>query len=453
MQLRSNCEPGVRRPAVLIVDYETAVLDLCYDLASALDCHVRTAPTPDQALQIIARASIDVLFVDATFGGLRLIRTIHADHPDINIVALTPSGVPETAADAFREGAVDYLEKPFSADEFQEKLKQWQRIERPCANLQQLRERLANTVSPGGLVGNSKEMQTIHALIAKVNDRGFPVVILGESGTGKELVARAIHHSGPRSNAPFVPVDCSALTPSLIESQLFGYVRGAFTGAERDRKGLFEAAHKGTLLLDEIGELPKDLQPKLLRAIQEREVRPVGSTDALPLDVRIIVATNRDLTHAINEGRFRQDLYYRLNVFQIVVPPLRTRKSDIPLLVAAFLKKHADPNRPIIRVAKDFWTMAMAYDWPGNVRELDNIVQRCIILGTGEVLRYERDFSPTLGLANAHGEDAAAETLDTAEKRTILKALHQTNGDRLAATKILGIGKSTLYRKLKGYTR
>ena len=327
-------------------------------------------------------------------------------------------------------------------------------------DLNNLRIKLSNTVSPGGLIGTSPEMRSVRYLIEKAINHNFPVVILGETGTGKELAARWIHYAGPRKNSPFVPVDCSSLAPTLIESELFGYIRGAFTGAARDKKGLFETAHKGTLFLDEIGELRKDLQAKLLRVVQERAVRRVGSTATKPVDARVIVATNRDLKQAAEEGIFREDLYYRLNVFSVTMPPLREHKLDIPLLITAFLIKHADPTREITSVGKGLWTAAMSYDWPGNVRELENFVKRCIALGSGPTLEDE-DRCLILGRIGEnlirhdaeplHVENERMEPLHVMEQRMIYKVLAETSGDRYETARILGIGKTTLYRKLKAY--
>jgi transcriptional regulator with PAS, ATPase and Fis domain len=319
--------------------------------------------------------------------------------------------------------------------------------------LRQLQATLESSVFPGGLIGCSPKIRSIHQLIEKTIDQKFPVLVLGETGTGKELVARCVHSSSSRKDRPFVPVDCSAITMTLFESELFGYVRGAFTGASHDHSGLFQAAHTGTLFLDEIGELPKVLQAKLLRAIQEREVRRVGSTGALPVDVRVIAATNQDLKQAVGKGTFREDLYYRLNVFEITLPALRQRRQDIPLLVASFLRKWSDPHRPITAVADDFWTAVMSDEWPGNVRELESFVARSIALGSGPTLHNEdrcmlltrtsRNFIDT--------ERRAAEPLSVLERRTILKAMSETGGDINAAARILGIGRTTIYRKLKEY--
>src|SRR5882762_1669909 len=302
--------------------------------------------------------------------------------------------------------------------------------------LQRLQHVLETTVFPGGMIGSSPPITVIHELLQRTAEREFQVLILGETGTGKELVARCVHLSGKRKYRPFVAVDCSAISHTLFESELFGYVKGAFTGAAQDRKGLFQAAESGTLFLDEIGELPKELQAKLLRAIQGSEIRKVGSTELLPVDVRIIAATNRDLKRAVEKGEFREDLYYRLNVVQIAVPPLRHRKLDIPLLVAAFLKKYDDPDRQITGIGADFWSGVMQHDWPGNVRELEHLVQRCIVLGSGPTL-HDEDHPRILGRTGDMIERRAAEPLAVLEKRTILKAISETGGNTPAAARIL----------------
>jgi two-component system response regulator HydG len=302
------------------------------------------------------------------------------------------------------------------------------------------------------LIGISAKMQRVYKMLEKVSQHNYPVLILGESGTGKELVARSIHFLGARQNKPFVPVDCSGLVPTLIESELFGYVKGAFTGAQHSRAGLLETGNGGTVFLDEIGDLPVDLQAKLLRALQEREIRPVGATDRVRIDLRIIAATNRDLEAAIRTGAFRQDLYFRLNVVQVKLPPLRERKSDIPLLVNFFLEKFSDAQRPIHTISEDAMRRLMAYDWPGNVRELENAVERAVALGSGPILHIaDLPSNLQLGPSEKMLESNELTTLDEMERRAILRALRETNGDKLAAARLLGIGKTTLYRKLKQY--
>jgi two-component system response regulator HydG len=280
----------------------------------------------------------------------------------------------------------------------------------------------------------------------------YPVLILGESGTGKELVAKSIHFSGPRKDRPFAPVDCSSLVPTLIESELFGYVKGAFTGAQHGKQGLLEAAHGGTLFLDEIGDMPVDLQAKLLRALQEHEVKPVGATERRRIDVRVIAATNRDLDAAIKGGTFRQDLYFRLNVVQIKLPALRERKSDIPLLVTSFLDKFADPQEAARTISEEAMRQLISYDWPGNVRELENVIERAVALGSGPIV-HVADLPSNLqySVSERLPEKNELLPLGELERRAILRTLRETGGDKLAAARILGIGKTTLYRKLKQY--
>lgn len=305
-----------------------------------------------------------------------------------------------------------------------------------------------------GLIGVSAPIQHLCELIAKVGHNACPVLLLGESGTGKELVARLIHSKGMRCGRAFVPVDCSALVPTLIESELFGHSRGAFTGAFGAKQGLFEVANEGTLFLDEIGDLGRDLQVKLLRAVQEKEIRPVGSTRRVPINARVIAATNRDLEAAIQKGEFRQDLYFRLNVVQIKLPPLRERKSDIPLLVDHFLEKFFDPLRPVRSVSKDAMARLLTYDWPGNIRELEHAIESAIALGSGPILS-ECDLPEKIHYrtAESFAENNELVSLEELKRRAIFRALGETKGDKLAAAHLLGIGKTTLYRKLRQYSR
>jgi two-component system response regulator HydG len=304
----------------------------------------------------------------------------------------------------------------------------------------------------GGLIGISARMQRVYRTIERVSQHNYPVLILGESGTGKELVARSVHFQGPRKHKPFVPVDCNSLTPTLIESELFGHVKGAFTGAQQSKAGLLESAADGTLFLDEIGDLPVEMQAKLLRALQEREVKPVGSNERVPLRARIIAATNRDLDAAIRGGTFRQDLYFRLNVVQIKLPPLRERKSDIPLLVNSFLEKFCEADKPVHTVSDETLRRLIAYDWPGNVRELENSIQRGIAMGAGTVVQFADLPSNVQNDSREHAaDDGEMVPLMVLERRAIFRAMRETNGDKLAAARLLGIGKTTLYRKLKQY--
>ena len=303
-----------------------------------------------------------------------------------------------------------------------------------------------------GMCGASARMQKVYHAIARVAQTRDPVLILGESGTGKELVARAIHAQGPRPERPFVPIDCGALTPTLIESEMFGHVRGAFTGATQSRQGLLAAAGDGTVFLDEIVELPVELQPKLLRVLQEHEIKPLGSNQRIPVKARIIAATNQDLAAAIKGGSFRKELYFRLNVVSIKLPPLRERREDITGLVRFFLAKHRASEAGIADASEEVMARLVNYDWPGNVRELENCIQRALALGSAPQIRVVDLPSSLLYFVGQQARDpGAVATLRQLEQRHILQALEATKGDRQHAAKLLGIGKTTIYRKIKEY--
>jgi DNA-binding NtrC family response regulator len=452
-------EVAVRREAVpmniLIVDDEMSIRETCAAVSEQCGMKAVTVATADEALQVLEHSAIDILLTDLKLqqsSGVDLLKQVHDLHPEIAAVVLTQYGTIESAMEVTRMGAVDYVTKPFRIEELRSRL---ERVAR-AVELQQenrlLREQLRTRPGFGGLIGVSMKMQRVYKMIEKVSQHEYPVLVLGESGTGKELVARSIHFLGPRKDRPFAPVDCSALVPTLIESELFGYVKGAFTGAMQAKQGLLEAAQGGTLFLDEIGDMPVDLQAKLLRALQEREVKPVGSTERRHINVRIIAATNRDLENAIRTGTFRQDLYFRLNVVQIKLPPLRDRKSDIPILVTAFLEKFSDPQGPVRTIAEDAMRRLIAYDWPGNVRELENAIERAVALGSGPIL-HVGDLPSNLQYPTTERTPEKDEILplEELERRAILRTLRETGGDKLSTARMLGIGKTTLYRKLKQY--
>ncbi len=361
-------------------------------------------------------------------------------------------------------GAADYLTKPFAIEELAAVL------ERIAENLsasgvsRSLRERLRMQQGAGNLIGRSPEMEKLYRILAKVAQSTHPVLILGESGTGKELVARSIHSNGPNSSKPFIPVDCGSLVPTLIESELFGYVKGAFTGANRTKDGLLATAEGGTVFLDEIGELPLDLQAKLLRALQEKEVRPVGATHRVAMNARVLAATNRDLSAMVEKGTFRKDLYYRLSVVNLRLPSLRDRPSDIPILAAHFMDK-MNRARGISHTLSDEALRTMVhYPWPGNVRELENAIEHCFSMSTGPILHMGdmptqlrnhmlQTHRAVLTLAEPPGVsvDREIQSLASLEKETILSTLRKFKGDKLRVARLLGIGKTTLYRKLKEY--
>jgi DNA-binding NtrC family response regulator len=441
---------------VLIVDDEESALRLCADIATEAGLRVRTATTTEKALETLDEYPVDIVITDLRIpelGGLELLRRIREHYPEVAVLVLTQYGTIQTAVEATRLGATDYVTKPFHIDELRRKLQRLIHEQELDQENRVLREQLRTRPGYKELIGTSPKMQRVYKLIERVSQHSYPVLILGESGTGKELVARSIHFSGTRRNKPFVPLDCTALAPTLIESELFGYVKGAFTGAIHTKQGVFENADNGTLFLDEIGNLPIDMQAKLLRVVQEREVKPVGSNDRVSVNVRIIAATNRDLEAAVRENAFRKDLFFRLNVVQIKLPPLRERKSDIPLLVQAFLEKFADPGRPMPVLAEDAMSRLTSYDWPGNIRELENAIERAVALGSGPIL-HSGDLPSNLQYGSVVEHPPATDeivTLEEMERRAILRALSEANGDKLVAARLLGIGKTTLYRKLKQY--
>src|SRR5713101_4516760 len=440
---------------LLVVDDDAHIREVCRTVAEESSMKVYDVPSAEEALELMEVSSIDILLTDLRLpgtSGLELLKKVTSIHPDVAVVMLTQYGTIDSAVEATRMGAADYVTKPFRVEELRARLEQVTHGVELRRENRLLREQLRSRPGFGGLIGMSPRMERVYKMIEKVSVRDHPVLILGESGTGKELVARSIHFSGPRKDRPFAPVDCSALVPTLIESELFGYVKGAFTGAMQAKQGLLEAAQGGTLFLDEIGDLPVDLQAKLLRVLQEREVKPVGSTERRQINVRIIAATNRDLETAIRNGAFRQDLYFRLNVVQLKLPPLRDRKSDIPLLVTAFLEKFSDPRGPVRTISEDAMRRLIAYDWPGNVRELENAIERAVALGSGPIL-HVGDLPSNLQYPTTERTPEKDEILplEELERRAILRTLRETGGDKLSAARMLGIGKTTLYRKLKQY--
>jgi two-component system response regulator HydG len=440
---------------VLIVDDERTTRDLCRDVVVEAGLRTRTASNTEEALEILEQSPIDIVLTDLRvpqLGGLELLKRIREFHPQTAVIVLTQFGTIESAVEATRMGAVDYVTKPFHIPELRSKLERVVRTIEVDQENRVLREELRSRPGFGGLIGTSPKMQRVYRLIEKVSQHNYPVLILGESGTGKELVARSIHFSGARRSRPFVPVDCSALVATLIESELFGYVKGAFTGAMHSKQGLMEAAGNGTLFLDEIGDLPVDLQAKLLRALQEREIKPVGATERVAIEMRVIAATNRELESAVRHGQFRQDLFFRLNVVQIKLPPLRERKSDIHLLVSAFLDKFSVEHGQAFKMADDAMARLISYDWPGNVRELENCIERAVALSSGPILHVV-DLPSNLQSGSSERMPRSDELvpLEELERRAILRALKEAGGDKLAAARLLGIGKTTLYRKLKQY--
>jgi DNA-binding NtrC family response regulator len=430
--------------------------ELVHDMLKDRGHQVTTAGSGAEALKVLGEQDIAVVLTDLRMKGmqgLELLAEIRRANPDIGVVLMTAFGSVETAVEAMKHGASDYLTKPVKKDEMVRVVERVMQETSLRREVGRLRREIHKEYSFHQILGKSKAIQAVFDLIRRVADSPTNVLITGESGTGKELVAKAIHYNSDRKDSPFVPVNCAAIPEPLLESELFGHMRGSFTDAKMDKRGLFEEAQKGTLFLDEISELPLMLQAKILRAIQEKEIRRVGANRSIAVDVRIIAATNLNLSEEVKGKRFRDDLYYRLNVIELKLPPLRERREDIPLLVDAFLKKCGESRGKDVKgVGESALAMLMDYDWPGNVRELENIIERAVTLSRGE--RIVPEDLPS-SIQGARGDrrvlDEAAERtlpLEAVEKEYILKILEKMGGNKYQAAHALGIDRKTLYRKL-----
>jgi two-component system response regulator HydG len=442
---------------LLIVDNDRLAREACREAATALGYCTSASQSAKQALWLIDSQMIDIVLLDLNVldaGGHDVLREIKHRRPDIEVIVVSGRATVDSAVQAMKNGAYDYIAKPFGLQQLKLLL------ERVSVHLQvksehrRLCERIKSSRGFGDMIGRAPGIDKLYRMIGKAAQSAHPVLILGESGTGKEMVARAIHHSGPFRDKPFVPVDCGSLVPTLIESELFGYVKGAFTGAMQSKPGLLAIAEGGTVFLDEVGELSIDLQAKLLRALQEKEIRPVGSTKQVPVNVRILAATNRDLEQAVGQGSFRRDLYFRLNVLSLRIPPFRERREDIVLLAASFLERLSRASGRTHTLTDDTMNALLAYDWPGNVRELENCIERCCAMNSGPVIHMADLPSSIKGVPAqpvSGGLDGRIAAISDLEKQAILGAIAELHGDKLTAAKLLGIGKTTLYRKLKEY--
>ncbi|MFH2005641.1 MAG: sigma-54 dependent transcriptional regulator [bacterium] len=448
---------------ILIVDDEASVRDWLAIYLKRTGHSFQTAANGGEALQLLRQEKFDLVITDLKMpnvSGLEVLRAVKEHAADTEVVVITAFATPETAIEAMKAGAYDYLTKPFKIDEMGLIINRALEKRALVQDVVALREQLVGQYRFENLVGKSEAMRQVFDLAKHVAATKSTVLITGESGTGKELVARALHNASPRAQDPFVAINCGAIPDNLLEAELFGHVRGAFTGAVSDSTGMFMAAQAGTLVLDEIGELPLALQVKLLRALQERKVRPVGGTRDRQVDVRVVAITNRDLETEVTEGRFRQDLYYRLNVINIQVPPLSARTEDIPLLVHHFVRKFAlEQNKRIETVDPDAMSRLLGYSFPGNVRELENLVERAVTLAPGATLTATHLSPPPLSPSPRHtlGElppDGVnlEEIVADLERAYIRKALERTGGVRKDAAKLLGVSfRSLRYRldKLK----
>jgi two-component system response regulator AtoC len=441
----------------VIVDDEQSIRRLCMTVGQGLGFECGEAETAEAALESLEAVLPDIVVTDLKLPnvtGVELLRRVKEQLPRTEVAIMTGHGSIESAVEAMRQGAYDYIEKPFRVEKLRQLLQRMAEKVRLVNENQFLRERVNTETQLDGITGTSAKIQEVMRMVSRLKDTRTPVLVTGESGTGKELVARAMHYRGPLAEMPFVAVDCGSLVPTLMESELFGHEKGSFTGALKAKAGLFHAANGGTIFLDEIGELPLEMQAKLLRVLQEKEVRPVGSNEKVPVDVRVIAATNRDLEAAYRAGTFRKDLYFRLNVVTVHLPALRERRSDIPQLVHCFLDRYAPGEN--IQIAPAAMKSFLQYEWPGNVRELENCIARAIALGDHRTIDVS-DLPPAIGTADqttgSGGESSALSTTALAdlERMTILRVFEQAGGDKLLAGRMLGISRATLYRKLKRY--
>jgi DNA-binding NtrC family response regulator len=418
------------------------------ELLARPDREIDLADAPDRAIAMTRDTRFDLVVSDihlnAQLTGLDVLRTFKAQNPDSQVVLISGFGSLETAIDAVRNGAFDFISKPFNIAEVKAV------VDRALAQSDLVTKvpRATREAQPAGLLGRSPAMLSVYKQVARAADTTAPVLIVGESGTGKELAARAIHAHSPRAPRPFVAINCGAITETLLESELFGHVRGAFTGAITDTKGIFEQAHTGTVFLDEVGEMSSALQVKLLRVLEENEVRPVGGSRPVRVDIRVIAATNVDIDKAVADGRFRSDLYYRLSVIGIQMPALRDRREDIALLAQRFLQNACGRAHRNVDLSPPALAALGRYDWPGNVRELENTIERLVVFSRGSTIDVD-DLPPSM---QRHQQDLRASlfedlpSLDELERRYLKHVLEAVGGNRTRAADVLGVDRRTLYR-------
>jgi DNA-binding NtrC family response regulator len=453
-----------REPAggcILVVDDEPAMCEMIEETLTRRGYRVVSASGAAAAEQLLGKEEVDVVLADLNMpgrSGISLCAELHANRPDLPVVIMTAFGSLETAIAALRAGAYDFVTKPVDLDLLAFSLGRAVQHRRMGEKIRLLKDQVARRQPRDELLGESPALERVREQILRVADLDTSILISGESGTGKELVARALHRQSRRCRGPFVAINCATLPENLLESELFGHVRGAFTDARESRRGLFVEASGGTLFLDEIGELPLTLQPKLLRVLEERRVRPLGSSQEIECDVRILAATHRDLSEAVREGGFRTDLYYRLNVIQLELPPLRARGNDILLLAQTFIAEFAGRfGKSVTGLAEPAAARLLAYPWPGNVRELRNVIERALALTRHDRITVEdlpehlRQPSNNLPVPGSSVDDGPLALLPLAEmeQRYIDRVLNQVQGNRTLAARILGIDRKTLYRKLK----
>ena len=441
----------------LLVDDDPNVISLLESIFSDTSYQIYTATNGKSALALMDKVKIDATLIDLVMpgmDGITLLKEIKKDHPETMAIMLSGYGCIESAVKAVKLGAVDFLEKPISPEGLRFCLSQLYEKWKAKKENRNFGVKIEPRFEYDELVGKSTLVKKLKKLIAQVGPTNAPVLIHGQTGTGKELVARAVYYHSRRSKKSFMPVDCAAISETVIESELFGHVKGAFTGAHISTLGIIRSADKGTLFLDEIGELPQSIQAKLLRTIQEREVRPVGSSKRYPVDIRVIAATNRDLEEEVLKGSFNEALFYRLNVVNINVPELKDRKEDIPLLARHFARRFTFADSPVKEISPEALACLEAYDWPGNIRELENAIQRALALGSKNLIRMW-DLPKKIYALSAKASQANSKptpgTLAWYEQKAIQNALTKSSGNRKIAAMLLNIGEATIYRKIKKY--
>ncbi len=443
---------------ILVVDDEANMLALCESVLGKEGYVVVCAASVEEALTQLETDSVDLLITDLRLpgmDGLALVQRVKTLQPGLPYLLLTGHGTIQSAVAAMKDGAADYLTKPVDVEELKVVVKKALELRRLTREVQQLRLQVASDQEFPEIIGRSKAIRGLLRQVQLVAGSDSTVLLQGESGTGKELIARALHRSSPRRDRPFITLDCGTIPESLLESELFGYVKGAFTGASTNKKGLWEEAHSGTLFLDEIGDIPLAFQVKLLRVLQEGEIRPVGSTKQIKVDTRIVAASNKDLKHEVRAQRFREDLYYRLTVVPLRLPPLRERREDIPLLVKHFVTKYCTrTHQERKQLPPALLRQLMDASWSGNVRELEHTIERAVLLSPGPEIEPESIVldsidRPSASLSTSEAITEAHAVLDNVEREKVRQALAQAGNNRVHAAKLLGISRSTLYEKLK----
>ncbi len=438
--------------SVLIVDDEQEIRDSLSEVLTDEGFLTYTAENGVVALEMMKEIHYDIIISDIKMpemDGVTLLQRVKEQAPDTFVILVTSYGSTETAINAMRLGAIDYILKPIDFDELIMRIKNIDLHKELLREVRFLRQEISAKYNYEHIIGESTAMKRMYRLIDKVAPSTSTVLVAGRSGTGKELVARAIHARSERAHRPFVAINCGAIPETLFESELFGYKKGAFTGASRDKDGVFKSAAGGTLFLDEVGEIPLQVQVKLLRVIEMREIKPLGSNTIVPINVRLIAATNRDLAQEVERGTFREDLYYRLNIIEIHLPALSERKDDIPLLVTHFVNKYNDElKRRIIGVDNDAMKNLVNYNWKGEVRELENIIERAVLLSDGDMISLDDLPERTVECSDSGYPDSLKEASRSFEKKHIIHILDKCENDKAKAADMLGIGLSSLYRKI-----